>query len=169
MCLLPIFHFVSSFFSHPSDNLIQQKIRLWEKGLNRNYENYMPIVVLGLIWFSGGEYRFAVPSLNKFDLIESYYLFGHFVSDLPWWIDNVPISTAVMSSQSECRTPVRSSHSNWIEELTEGGRESWLWRIGKSKFSKLSYMLVPSKGGRIGYKVSQECYKYCIMCSKTLV
>jgi hypothetical protein len=164
MCLLPILHFVSNYFSHPSDNLMQRNIRLWEKGLNRNCENHMPIVVLGLIWFSVGEYRCAVPSLNKFDLIDSYDLFGHFVSDLPWWIDQVPNSTAVMSRQSECRTSVCSSYSYWIEELTEGGRESWLWRFGKSKFSKLSCMLVSSQGGRIGYKVSQDCYKYCIMC-----
>jgi hypothetical protein len=158
MCLLPVFHFVSNFFSHPSDNLMQQKILLWENGLNRSCENHMPIVVLRLIWFSGGEYRCAVTSLNKFDL------FGHFVSDLQWWIDTVAISIAVIPSQSECRTPVCSSYSYWIEELTEGGRESWLWRFGKSKFSKLLCMLVPSQEGRIGNKVSQECYKYCIMC-----
>jgi hypothetical protein len=43
----------------------------------------MQIVVLRLIWCSGCEFRCAVTSLNKFDMIDSYGLFGHFVSDLP--------------------------------------------------------------------------------------
>ena len=51
----------------------------------------------------------------------------------------MPISTALMSSQSECHTSVCLLYSYWIEELMECDRESWLWCFGNVKANFLNY------------------------------